>query len=226
MAKQLVSPNVEISEAAGMCLQYARRVFSAPVVEATAWEGWTRSKYRHENREFPSGLAVPVWFDWWGQLPGDEQKFQYGHAAVRLSDGSVWSSPLSGKGRARFGSVDELTRAFGGGMKYVGWSEDISEVKVVEIGGEEMESTSYEVARLYAQKILFRDMDRGEWEKFHQGKSRNQLFDEFSTSAEWEGKWRIINIEYPQVLGRLQASEKPASNYDATELKPGVYRVK
>lgn len=129
--KQLVSPDLTITEAAGLCLSFSRRAFGAPVVEKTAWEGWSKAEYRHEDRDWPSGVSIPVWFDWWGQLPGDKQKFQYGHVAVLHTDGKVYSSPLSGKGRAWFASVDDLARSFGGGMKYVGWSEDISNVRVV-----------------------------------------------------------------------------------------------
>lgn len=42
----------------------------------------------------------------------------------------------------------------------------------------------YETALIYAQELLFRDMGRDEWEKYHKGKSRNQLFDDFRASDE------------------------------------------
>lgn len=209
MYRQIVQPNVNINEVAGWCLSYARRVFGAPAVESSAWEGWTHAKFKHENRDFPSGMSVPVWFDWTGDVGNGRHR--YGHVAVKAADGKIWSSPLSGTGRAWFATVDDLTRAFGGGMRYVGWTEDISTVKVIEQGGEEMEPTSYEVARIYAQKILFRDMDRSEWEKFHHGKSRNQLFDEFTNSDEWTGKWQIINIAYPQTVAQLQLANSNAT---------------
>lgn len=130
MARQLVNPNINITEKAGWCLSYARRVFGAPAVEPSAWDGWTRAKYRHEDRNFPAGVAVPVWFDWTGDVGAGRQR--YGHVAVRTADGKIWSSPLTGTGRSWFTTVDDLTRAFGGGMRYVGWSEDISGVRVIE----------------------------------------------------------------------------------------------
>lgn len=136
MAKQLVQPNFEIIENAGWCLQYARRVFGAPAVESTAWQGWMMTEHPHEDRNFPADVAVPVWFDWKGDV-GDGHVFRYGHVAVRAADGKIWSSPLAGRGSAWFNTVDDLTRAFGGGMKYVGWSEDISNVKVVQLQEEE-----------------------------------------------------------------------------------------
>lgn len=132
---QLVTPNTDIAEKAGMCLSYSRRAFGAPAVEPTAWDAWTKAKYRHEDRVFPEGVAHPVWFYWKNKLPGDTVAQEYGHVAVRKADGKIWSSPLSGVGRAWFNSVDDLVRAFGGGMRYVGWSEDISKVRVIEESG-------------------------------------------------------------------------------------------
>ncbi|QEX10974.1 hypothetical protein F6X56_15225 [Rhodococcus erythropolis] len=143
--EQIVQPYYNINEKAGMCLSYARRVFGAGIVETTAWEGWTKAQFKHADRDFPAGLAVPVWFDWWGQLPGDNQKYQYGHVAIRAADGKVWSSPLSGVGRTWFNTVDDLVRAFGNGMRYVGWSEDISRVKVVDFKGVEVEKITREL---------------------------------------------------------------------------------
>lgn len=128
--RQLIKPNIAINENAGWCLSYARRVFGRPVVEATAWAGWQNTKFKHKNRNFPKGVSFPVWFDWWGDVGNGRHR--YGHVAVVHTDGRVWSSPLSGHGRAWFASVDDLVRAFGGGMKYVGWSEDISGARIIE----------------------------------------------------------------------------------------------
>ena len=136
MAKQLVPANVEINETAGLCLQFARRVFGLKAVEPTAHAAILNLKYLHKDRNFPAGVSFPVWFEWWGQLPGDTKKIQYDHAAVMHADGKVWSSPLSGRGRAWFNSVDDLVRAFGGGMKYIGWSEDISGTRVIDAEGD------------------------------------------------------------------------------------------
>ncbi|WMM74482.1 hypothetical protein RCF27_09445 [Rhodococcus pyridinivorans] len=53
--------------------------------------------------------------------------------------------------------MDDLTRAFGNGMTYVGWSEDISGTRVVE-GGEYMaEKVNLDTARILAHHNLARD---------------------------------------------------------------------
>jgi hypothetical protein len=136
MARQLVKPNFEIIEIAGWCLRFSDKVFGLNAAYPTAWQAWTNTKFKHEDRNFPPGVAVPVWFDWVGDVGSGRQR--YGHVAVRAPDGKIWSAPLSGTGRAWFATVDDLTRAFGNGMKYVGWSEDISNVKVIETGEQNM----------------------------------------------------------------------------------------
>jgi hypothetical protein len=135
MAKQLVTVRYDVSAQAGLCLWYTQEILNVPHLFSTAHEAYLATAHKHLDRNFPDGVAVPVWFSWWGQLPGDAQKYEYDHAAVRAADGRIWSSPLTGKGHAVFNSVDDLVRAFGGGMKYVGWSEDISNVKVAELQG-------------------------------------------------------------------------------------------
>lgn len=51
----------------------------------------------------------------------------------------------------------------------------------------------YETAVIYAQELLFRDMSHEEWDKFHKGKSRNQLFDDFRSSDERKAKLEAMS---------------------------------
>jgi hypothetical protein len=170
MINQLVNPNFDVVETAGWCLQYARRVFGAPAVESTAWQAWMMTEHPHEDRNFPDGVAVPVWFDWKGDV-GDGFIFRYGHAAVRAADGKIWSSPLSGRGSARFNSVDDLTRAFGNGMKYVGWSDDISNVKVIELGDKTMDRETVN----YAYRSVMDTEPTDEQVKYWVGREAKEL---------------------------------------------------
>jgi len=147
---QLIQPNYAINIKAGLCLKYSRSVFGIDAVYDPAWQAWQKVQYRHEDKNFPDA-SVPVWFDWWGKLPGDTVKKQYGHVAVRDKSGIIWSSPLSGIGRAWFNSIEDLVKAFGNGMKYVGWSEDINNVRVVQ----EEEITMPDEAAVYNQFKAF-----------------------------------------------------------------------
>lgn len=178
----------------------------------------------------PAGVYVPLWFDHREFNSATGRTEQLGHVVV-YKDGVIWSSLYkSGQKYAVLGSIADVERIYS--STFVGWSEDLAGTKLIQVeGGEEMEATSYEVARIYAQKILFRDMSREEWEKFHQGKSRNQLFDEFSASPEWEGKWQILNVKYPEALSQLDAANKKLESggnpaVKATVLDAGIYQVK
>ena len=145
--EQLIEPNYNQTVDAGMCQQYARLVFGVKAYYDPSWDNWKNLKYKHQNRDFPDA-SVPVWFNWWGKLKGDLTKKQYGHTAVRDKSGRVYSSPLSGKGHAWFNSIDDLVKAFGNGMEYVGWSEDINNIRVVQ-PKEEKNMTSDEVKYLF-----------------------------------------------------------------------------
>lgn len=220
MVVQLITPNLEISEKAGMCLSYARRAFGAPVVEKTAWQGWENAKGRHADRNFPAGAAVPVWFDWWGQLPGDQQKYQYGHVAVRAADGRIWSSPLSGTGRAWFNSVDDLVRAFGGGMRYVGWSRDISGKEVIDLEEEMAKPTAQDVSNIVgeiwgvpANANNIRDYVELEWPQFvyHVLGNSTPWMDRKNYLTNIEGQNRSLSLQLEDALESLRKMPEDTS---------------
>lgn len=123
-----------IYEVAGRCLQFTKRAFNIFTPGTNAWDEWSKAKYKHRDRKFPKGVSVPIFFDWSGNVLWDDgvTRFgRYGHAAVRHKDGKIYSSPLTGTGRAVFNSVEDLESAFGG-MKYVGWTEDIAGKRIIE----------------------------------------------------------------------------------------------
>lgn len=61
--------------------------------------------------------------------------------------------------------------------------------------GEDMPAP-YETANIYAQVLLFRNMDRAEWEKYHKDKTRDQLFDAFANAQERKD-WLAKNVNPP-----------------------------
>jgi len=147
--KQLRNPNFNVSDDAGWCLRFADKVFNIKAVYPTAWKAWKGTKFPHADRNFPAGVAVPVFFDWWGDVGSG--RAQYGHVAVRGADGKIYSSPLKGNGKSVFNSVDALVKAFGGGMIYVGWAEDLSNIRIVE--GEDMSKITKEQEIVLAQGV-------------------------------------------------------------------------
>lgn len=133
MWKQLRTPNLDpvvyvggkiLYNWLGWCLAVAQVMFGVPRLHPHAWAGWNATAHKHRDRNLPKGVYVPIWFDgWWnGQ--------RYGHVAI-YKDGKIWSSPISNKPYADvWTSIEQVERNYG--MTYVGWSEDIGGVRVVE----------------------------------------------------------------------------------------------
>lgn len=130
MWKQLVQPDLTVVGKVAWCLSYADDVFHTPHGIPTAWKAWEATQFKHRDKSFPN-VAIPVWFDYY------IGKEQFGHVAVRINNGKIYSSPMTpGKPNSVFNSVEELAKFIGG--VYVGWSEDISNVRVA-IGGDDVE---------------------------------------------------------------------------------------
>jgi len=121
---QLVTPNPNIPCKPGWCLQYVRQTFGAPAVEPTATAGWANAKYRHEDWNFPGGCWVPVWFSLANEPAG--------HVALLAPDGSVYSTSDDSTTPHHHPNMADLIRYYWRNpLTYLGWSEDISGVRVV-----------------------------------------------------------------------------------------------
>ena len=126
--QQLVQPNLGTVGRSGWCLAYAENVFNAPHIEPTAWNAWERTQFKHTD-DLPD-VCVPVWFDYW------QDGIRYGHVAVWVPGQGVYSSPYNNyTTHAVLGSIAEVERIYD--CKYVGWSEDISTLRVA-IGEDNM----------------------------------------------------------------------------------------
>lgn len=129
--KQLATPNLDpyvynngklLTSWAGWCLATVQTAFNSSRTSPTAWSEWLNVvKYKHQDRNLPSGVYVPIWFSGAG---GD------GHVAF-YKDGTVWTSPRTAKPYFdTYNSIDAVAKAYG--VTYVGWSEDIGNKRVVE----------------------------------------------------------------------------------------------
>lgn len=119
---QLIKPDLTTQGAVGMCLNYARRVFSIDSKYLTAWKSWENSD-QHKDRNYPKGVAVPLWFSYY---IGSEN---YGHVVIAVPGKGLYSSPYkSSQTHAVLSSIFEVERIYG--VKYAGWSTEINDVKV------------------------------------------------------------------------------------------------
>ena len=135
----------------GWCLAVAQTMFGSQRTSPSAWSEWVNVvKHKHQDRNIPGGVYVPIWFDgyWNGQ--------RVGHVAI-YKDGKVWSSPYRSKPYADvLGSIAEVERIYG--MRYVGWSEDIGNTRVIQWVPAVVNATEAQVKALYLE-ILERPAD-------------------------------------------------------------------
>lgn len=157
MYKQIKTPNLDpviyqggkaLTSWLGWCLAYVQTAFAAGWAGASAWQSWmSHTPVKHDNRNIPGGVYVPIWFD--GYWSGH----RYGHVAI-YKDGKIWSSPLSNKPYADvFNSIEEVERRYG--MKYVGWSEYVGSTRVIE----KIHTASPEQVKALYLEILERPAD-------------------------------------------------------------------
>lgn len=72
------------------------------------------------------------------------------------------------------------------GDKYITYAhmDEVVVTKGQVIGEDMAQPADYPTANIYTQTLLFRDMSEEEFNKFHRGKTRDQLFDSFRNAPE------------------------------------------
>jgi hypothetical protein len=128
---QLVTPNPNIWCRPGWCLEYVRSAFGLPIVEPSATKGWENADYKHHDTDFPDAW-VPLWFS--------IDEIPEGHVALRSPDGRIYSTSTNANSPYVHPNLDHLIWFYGPRvepeyqlhLRYLGWTEDISNVRVVE----------------------------------------------------------------------------------------------
>lgn len=106
-----------------LCLSNVRKGYSIPALHQYAKQDWDNN-VQHKDRNFPQGCSVPVYWSWTGKVDGVTK--DWGHIAVRLPDGRIWTD-----GRY-YANVDTLnTNYLSGKGTYLGWGELVNKVRVV-----------------------------------------------------------------------------------------------
>lgn len=127
MFTQTITPNPNISCKPGWCLEYVRRAFGQNyVVNPTATAAWQTSKTQHRDRNFPAGVAVPVYYGL-AREPA-------GHIVIRMPDGTVYSTSDNSNTPHHHPSLAELESYYAGWgwpLTYRGWTEDVQGTPVI-----------------------------------------------------------------------------------------------
>ena len=144
--KQIVTPNINISARAGMCLEYVDNAVNAPKRTATAqiaYETANRNGCVSANTEYPEN----VWFVLFLSIDNNDYA-GLGHVALAYVDSGgnmqIHDSEVHRGARRPYTSLAELTGWFGSvgtQMTYLGWSIGVDGVKLIE---EEVKTTDEE----------------------------------------------------------------------------------
>lgn len=133
MYAQLVTPNPATVGLVGYCLSFAEDCVGAAHGQyANATQAWNAAQFKHQDQNFPDAI-VPIWFSYTNGN-GNE-----GHVAYRYPDGRILSSPYkTGSPNATLPNMSELQRIYSNNgahpLTYLGWSEDLVNVRVVQEG--------------------------------------------------------------------------------------------
>lgn len=140
--KQITPALLGTEDGLGWCLRFTQSAFGAPVAHPSARSAWDHQQGRHVGESPPKGVAVPIWLDHWGTY--SKKYANWGHVAVSLPDGRVFTSPLLGSqlnrwdsvkgelvGSAIYPSIAAMQKDIGGSPKYLGWSEYMNGKKIV-----------------------------------------------------------------------------------------------
>ncbi|WOI86004.1 hypothetical protein [Rhodococcus qingshengii] len=237
--KQLILPNLDpilyqpdenggqyaLSDWLGMCETFVEQAYGFKYLFYSAWAAWNGAKYRHADRNIPTGVFVPIYFDgWWNGA-------RLGHVAI-YKDGVVWSAPYTHKPYAdKLGSIAEVERIYG--MTYVGWSEDMGGTRVIEgIGGDEMISdkdNEYWRWNKLGQQIRGRSLTRAEFRKSAVGKTWLRAMEILSddkeadkaTDAQTVGAMAVKDKWQQQIYDLRAALNKSNAALDAA-VKAGI----
>ena len=156
--KQLVTPRIDISARAGMCLEYVdntinatQRTYTAQIAYDTAKQkGWV-----HGNQNYPRG----VWFVlFWSIDNGDYQG--QGHVALAFVDNQgnmqIHDSEVHRNARQPYTTLSELANWFGSvgtRLTFLGWSIGADGTIFIEEVKEKAKTKKGEIM------ILFKDKD-------------------------------------------------------------------
>lgn len=211
---QLRQPNVNKPCTPGWCLVYVQDVFGIPAKQPSALADWQANTFNHADQNFPEGVAVPVWFSGKsGQLQ------QYGHVAVRMADGSVWSaSHPTLRTPMHFASIDALNAYYSNQLIYLGWTEDVEDVRVIELTkGEEDMSVNMiqntDEAELLYKAIIHNDVPPDSWLKSAVGQPWTVVAGKLYQGDLWKQQNEAV-VLYPGMVNAKAALIEEVGNLD------------
>lgn len=199
----LVAPNLNTTGKVGLCLSFQEDVYGAAHWYDYAAEAWTATRYKHLDQGFPD-VAVLIWLNYTATIEGVTRNWM--HVATRLPDGRCFSSPWrQGTGSALLASIDEMSRIYGL-QSYVGWSEDISNVRVAQPRGENMKPLILDANRVKSLALFILHIRAEEltddWINHFVGMEETAAMTEMYSSGQWQQQDSLIRANGSSTVSR------------------------
>lgn len=120
---QLVQPDTSVVGRIGYCLEMAENVYHTPHEYDNATEAYHATQFKHTDA-LPDA-SVPVWFSY------IQNGVDLGHVVAYVPGRGFLSSPFKQNGtQVWFNSIADVEKTLS--CHYLGWSEDIANVRIVE----------------------------------------------------------------------------------------------
>ena len=215
--------NWKVPYVGGWCLKYVQDAFGTDHPYPSAIAAWNANYGggNHPNERPLAGITVPVYFTLGTNTNG--------HVAISLSDGTVASSAQAGSHPEGFiypnlQSMINAYAKYNGGCTYLGWSEYVGTVRVVQNviqGGNNMIPN---IDQLDALFMAFRGRPAGGSELNYVGTPYAELVIALNSGAEHDALVKATAIGEQAIKENWQAQlNKPST---AVVLQPGNYQVK
>lgn len=129
--RQLRAPNLATTDLPGWCLRLVLHAYGFNYGADFARQEWDRNATKRTD-SLPTDVAVPVFYSWTGTIDGIPR--DWGDVAIYVPGKGVFGTPMRGSGNSnRWDTSVEARRAWlGGGAKYLGWTEQLNGVKLIE----------------------------------------------------------------------------------------------
>jgi len=205
--RQIIDADMNTSYVGGLCLKFVQDSFHTDHPYPSAIDAWNANYGggNHPNELPPSGKTVPVYFSL-GNV-------EAGHAADALDDGLIASSTQLGYHSKPYfhPNLDDLIAVYAkynGGCTYLGWSEYVGTIRVVEPDneqtnqGEDMVTTQAQLDSMY-NVILRRPRGVGEGEDVYLNKDSGWVYNNMVVSPERAQMLAMVDAQTKDLNDRI-----------------------
>lgn len=179
----------------GMCLRNVRLGYSIDSVYKDAWQAWNNTT-QFKNRDFPKGVDIPLYYNYWRIEDG--RWVQRGHINVLMAEGVVWNDG------DMYGSLSDFERLHSN-VKFVGWSDAVNNVKVIEEDSVAKIQNEDEAQLLYLSTLHRRAPSTTA--KRYVGMEYAERMQNHIDSKEWLTQNHILLVAYPDALKKIERLE-------------------